>query len=198
MRCQVHNTLFLWLGVQQRRRWLVRTITVFLIVRRTHIMHNMHRYVMKRTARDGVAVWFWPRDDFTVPDSVRYGEPIIHPDLFFGLPDAYFPFSQSCLSDHFDAHQIIFDDTFCVRLVLLKYTFKLLRVSLICTPGRLRGCIISYLRLSGDLRRLWVIRLRWFLVSTRSYLKIVVDNNPTEFVNAYWEINSLRIYTPRY
>ena len=25
---------------------------------------------------------------------------------------------------------------------------------------------------------------------------IVVDQNPTAFVDAYWEVNSLRIYTP--
>ena len=26
----------------------------------------------------------------------------------------------------------------------------------------------------------------------------VVDNNPSDFAEAYWEINSLRVYTPKY
>ncbi|KAF8482219.1 concanavalin A-like lectin/glucanase domain-containing protein [Gautieria morchelliformis] len=70
-------------------------------------------YVMQRTAAGGVSIWFWPRYDITVPHAVRYGEDAIQPDLTWGLPDAYFPFTQSCNADHFDAHQIVFDDTFC-------------------------------------------------------------------------------------
>ena len=73
------------------------------------------RYVMKRTASDGIAIWFWSRDDVTVPSAVRFGAPEIQPDYFWSLPAAYFPFTPSCLSDHFDSHQIIFDDTFCVK-----------------------------------------------------------------------------------
>lgn len=71
---------------------------------------------MKRTADEGVSIWFWSRDDFTVPAAVKYGEPAIFPDITWGLPDARFPFTEKCSADHFDAHQIIFDDTFCVRL----------------------------------------------------------------------------------
>lgn len=26
----------------------------------------------------------------------------------------------------------------------------------------------------------------------------VVDNNPSKFAEAYWQINSLRVYTPQY
>lgn len=72
-------------------------------------------YVMKRTQTDGVAVWFWGRDDNSVPLAVRYGSSVVKPDRTWGTPDAVFPSSKSCsFSDHFDAHQIIFDLTFCV------------------------------------------------------------------------------------
>lgn len=80
---------------------------------------------MQRTAQEGIAIWFWSRVDPTVPDTVRYGQSTIQPDLFFPRPpDAYFPFTQSCLPDHFDAHQIIFDDTFCVRHLYYVQAFR--------------------------------------------------------------------------
>ena len=91
---------------------------------------------MKRTASDGIAVWFWSRYDSTVPRAVQYGRPVIQPDITWGLPDAYFPFTEKCSANHFDAHQIIFDDTFCVRLAL-QYV-----VPVICVNLHYRGTLL--------------------------------------------------------
>jgi hypothetical protein len=33
-------------------------------------------------------------------------------------------------------------------------------------------------------------------MANSSTLSLVVNNNPTYFREAYWEINSLRVYTP--
>ena len=73
-------------------------------------------YVMKRTQNDGVYVWYFPRDDPTVPDEIRTGNPHIKPDeVNYGKPDARFPSSQSCdFKSHFGEHEIVFDLTFCV------------------------------------------------------------------------------------
>lgn len=74
-------------------------------------------FVMKRMQASGVAVWFWGRNDWSMPASVRYPSDAIRPDVTWGLPDAIFPSSNNCtFSDHFDAHQIVFDLTFCVSI----------------------------------------------------------------------------------
>ncbi|KAF8585955.1 glycoside hydrolase family 16 protein [Ramaria rubella] len=114
-------------------------------------------YVMQRTANDGVSIWFWNRYDVTAPDAVKSGKPILQPDFTWGLPAAYFPFTPTCNADHFDAHQIIFDDTFCGDFAGARYP----------TSGCPGTCVDF------------------------------VDNNPEAFTDAYWEINSLRVYIPQ-
>lgn len=73
-------------------------------------------YVMKRTQTDGVYVWYFPRDDPTVPDEIRNANPHIQPDeSTYGRPDARFPSSQKCIfQNFFGENKIVFDLTFCV------------------------------------------------------------------------------------
>lgn len=70
---------------------------------------------MQRTQRDGVKVWFWGRNDDSVPSQVKYGGETINPEASWGVPDATFPSTSSCdFANHFGAHEIVFDLTFCV------------------------------------------------------------------------------------
>ena len=72
-------------------------------------------YAMARSKEYGIKVWFWPREDFLAPFDVRSDEETVNPDLW-GEPIAYFPTGGNCeYEEHFDAHRIVFDLTFCVR-----------------------------------------------------------------------------------
>ena len=79
-------------------------------------------FVMARSAREGVRVWFWPRDDPVVPADVRWavGEPEVgevFPGPGWGPPVAHFPMGRECeYESHFDDHMMVFDLTFCVRV----------------------------------------------------------------------------------
>ncbi|CAE6439175.1 unnamed protein product [Rhizoctonia solani] len=68
-------------------------------------------YAMRRT-QDGISVWFWARDDATVPDDVRKGAAGVQPELW-GLPVADFPANNCDMKSHFGSHEIVFDLTFC-------------------------------------------------------------------------------------
>lgn len=83
---------------------------------------------MVRTQADGVRIWFWTRQDPSVPFEVKTfydkgpGQPIstIFPDPSWGPPEAMFPVGNTCEYDtHFDPHQLVFDLTFCVRFSVL-------------------------------------------------------------------------------
>ena len=71
---------------------------------------------MKRTQEDGIYVWFYPRDDPTVPDEIRSGGGHIEPNVdHYGMPDARFPSSKSCdFKTFFASHNVVFDLTLCV------------------------------------------------------------------------------------
>jgi hypothetical protein len=71
-------------------------------------------YVMQRSATEGVNVWFWSREDGSVPLSVKYGGERVDIGPEWGLPEASFTFETCSYNDHFDNHQIVFDLTFCV------------------------------------------------------------------------------------
>ncbi|TDL28057.1 hypothetical protein BD410DRAFT_894166 [Rickenella mellea] len=114
-------------------------------------------YVMQRTAQDGISVYFWSRNDARVPAVVKYGAPLIVLDPTWGAPEAYFPKDSCDYSTHFDAHQIIFDLTFC-----------------------------------GD----WAGNTFASSNCGKGTCEDFVNTNPKAFVNAYWEIDSLRVYTP--
>ncbi|RXW14301.1 hypothetical protein EST38_g11546 [Candolleomyces aberdarensis] len=72
-------------------------------------------YVVQRDAAAGIKVWFWPRDDPSLPQSIRYGSSDIDIGPEWGMPEASFTFENCDYGGHFDAHQVMFDLTFCVR-----------------------------------------------------------------------------------
>ena len=71
-------------------------------------------FVMKRTQSEGVFVWFWARNDSSVPPDIARGALRVTPNESWGLPEARFPTDYCDFATHFDAHQIVFDLTFCV------------------------------------------------------------------------------------
>jgi len=120
-------------------------------------------YAIARTKQQGVRIWFWSRNEATIPDEIRNPPTDSSQDIFpqdsWGMPEAVFPLGSgsSCDYDsHFNAHQLVFDLTFC---------------------GDWAGSAYSSSGCGGSCEDL-------------------VDNNPQAFSKAYWEINSLRIYTP--
>ena len=78
---------------------------------------------MSKTRDYGIRIWFWQRDDPTVPPEISHGASwrgdvlIDMPNPTWGEPAAYFPLDPSlCNYDqYFNAHAIVFDLTFCVR-----------------------------------------------------------------------------------
>lgn len=69
---------------------------------------------MKRTVEDGVSIWFWARNDPLAPVEITYDVPSISPDFSWGEPSARFVPDQCDMTEHFNAHNIVFDLTFCV------------------------------------------------------------------------------------
>ncbi|KAH8107981.1 concanavalin A-like lectin/glucanase domain-containing protein [Cristinia sonorae] len=128
-------------------------------------------FAIVRTKRDGVRIWFWSRNEATVPPEIRNppssqggfllggGNDEIYPTDSWGTPEAVFPLGKDASCDydsHFDPHALVFDLTFCGDWAGSAYPTS--------------GC-------GGNCNDF-------------------VDNNPSAFSDAYWEINSLRIYTP--
>jgi hypothetical protein len=78
-------------------------------------------YVMSKTRFTGVQIWFWSRDSPYIPQEIRDGAAFdehesISPNLSWGAPAANFPmYPGYCdYTDHFNAHKMVFDLTFCV------------------------------------------------------------------------------------
>jgi len=116
-------------------------------------------YAMKRTQGDGVYAYFWSRNDLSVPQEVATGSSNINPDNW-GTPVARYPSSDTCnFASHFDAHQIVFDLTFC---------------------GDWAGNAYAQSGCGADMNA----------------CNDFVNNNPSAFAEAYWTVNSLRVYTP--
>ncbi|EIM82836.1 uncharacterized protein STEHIDRAFT_102256 [Stereum hirsutum FP-91666 SS1] len=132
-------------------------------------------YVMSKSASKGVQVWFWARDDAGVPPEIKNGggtkpnegsggegggggerKKEVKPEAWWGTPAATFPVDECDWKKHFDAHQVVFDLTFC---------------------GDWAGSVWSGSGCGAG--------------TCEDY----VDNNPSAFKNAYWEINSLAVYT---
>jgi hypothetical protein len=76
---------------------------------------------MKRTASDGINVWFWPRDDEDVPSDIIDDPMRMTLDGDWGIPDAAFPATTCDYSSHFDAHAMVFDLTFCVSALRRRF-----------------------------------------------------------------------------
>ena len=112
-------------------------------------------YALTRSKEYGIKVWFWERPDPLTPANVRSNEEIVNPSLW-GPPTAFFPTGDNCgYEEHFDAHRLIFDLTFCVRRsILCAYRGQCLFYD---TPGRLGGfqfCLGSKRLLTYVLQRL--------------------------------------------
>ncbi|KAF7321334.1 GH16 domain-containing protein [Mycena kentingensis (nom. inval.)] len=68
-------------------------------------------YAMQRS-QDGVNVWFWTRNDSNLPMEIDKNLPTINPQ-YWGTPEAFFPTTQCSYDGHFNAHNVVFDLTFC-------------------------------------------------------------------------------------
>ncbi|KAG0693396.1 glycoside hydrolase family 16 protein [Suillus ampliporus] len=72
-------------------------------------------YIMEKSSTKGVSVWLLSRWDLLVLD----GEPILdlvllsEPDAHFPMQDKESPEGDCSYSEHFDAHDIVFNLTFC-------------------------------------------------------------------------------------
>ncbi|KDQ55868.1 glycoside hydrolase family 16 protein, partial [Jaapia argillacea MUCL 33604] len=131
-------------------------------------------YVMMRDG-EGVKVWFWSRNDPRTPLEVREGwDDIVGGGLLWGIPQAYFPMYS------LDSHQgpldslsppsggCEYEDHFDEHRMVFDLTF--------C--GDWAGSVWST---SG---------------CGTGTCEDYVNNNPEAFANAYWEVNSIRVYTP--
>jgi len=68
-------------------------------------------YAMERTS-SFIKVWFWARNDGSVPDSVKNGAGTINTDQW-GTPDAYFPNTSCDVNSKFGPANVIINLTFC-------------------------------------------------------------------------------------
>ncbi|TFK39334.1 putative laminarinase [Crucibulum laeve] len=68
-------------------------------------------YAMERRS-NFIKVWFWGRNDGSVPSDVKNGASGINTDTW-GTPSAFFPNTQCDFGSHFSAHNIIINLTLC-------------------------------------------------------------------------------------
>jgi hypothetical protein len=75
-------------------------------------------YVMERSIH-GVFIWFYSRCDPDIPWTVRNESAALDTNQFVKSPDAAFYCDNCDYNSHFDAHEIIFDLTFCASIFTL-------------------------------------------------------------------------------
>ncbi|KAF7370092.1 Glycoside hydrolase family 16 protein [Mycena sanguinolenta] len=109
-------------------------------------------YAIERTT-SFINVWFWSRNDASVPADVKAGGTSINTNAW-GTPAANFPNTDCNLSQFFDANNIIINLTFC---------------------GDWAGAVYAQ---SG----------------CPSTCNSYVDQNPSAFVDAYFQFNSINVY----
>ncbi|KAF4622600.1 hypothetical protein D9613_009003 [Agrocybe pediades] len=68
-------------------------------------------YAMERSSTY-IKVWFWSRNDGSVPSEVRNGASQVNPNNW-GTPTAFFPDTSCNFPDHFQEHNIIINLTLC-------------------------------------------------------------------------------------
>jgi hypothetical protein len=71
---------------------------------------------MERHSSKGINIWFWARNDASVPLEVKEVAKTIRSDSSWGPPDARFSPDSCDHKSYFDPHKFIFDTTFCVSL----------------------------------------------------------------------------------
>jgi len=167
-------------------------------------------YVMVRSRMLGIRVYFWPRDNsIDVPMEIRKcgsGGGSLLPDPSWGIPAADFPISPGLCNydEHFDAHQIIFSLTFCVSpehlFFLPAFYFRpaIAEVLLPFTQGHWDGNNWPSSGCGPDTCENCKHLLAYNdqLLRSSNLLLLDVNNNPSAFSEAYWVVNSLRVYTP--
>ena len=163
---------------------------------------------MSRSRDCGIQVWFWSRNSPDVPPEIArgglfQGEPLF-PNPTWGEPAAAFPMDPDyCNYDqYFNAHMIIFDLTFCVGgLFCWSCTFFSSATEVLPSPqgdwaGNVwAGSSCGILDNTCDDCR-YPVAHTGGLLNSLTPISSDVNNNPTAFSEAYWEINSLRVYTP--
>ncbi|EMD31034.1 glycoside hydrolase family 16 protein [Gelatoporia subvermispora B] len=113
-------------------------------------------YVLERTP-EAISVWFWSRNDKSVPASIKDGSHTIDTTSWNSPPIAYFLSSPSCdLSANMKSHSIIINTMLC---------------------GPWAGSRFDALGIQGT-------------CIDADY----VNDNPSAFKDAYWDIAALRIY----
>jgi hypothetical protein len=120
----------------------------------------------------------------------------VFPDISWGFPAANFPFYPDLCDyeQHFDAHQIVFDLTLCVSV--LSTTVLSTAETLIFSKGDRVDAVWSTSGCKAETCQDCKTFLETPISRLTDTLSPVVDNNPSAFAEAYWEINSLRVYTP--
>jgi len=118
-------------------------------------------YAMERTDTF-INVWFWARNDASVPADVANGYAQVNP-AHWGTPYANFVNNNCNIGSHFGPNNIIFDLTLC---------------------GDWAGS-------SG----VWPGPACAAKVGSSSCIDWV-NNNPSAFTNAYWDVASVRVYEP--
>ncbi|RXW11593.1 hypothetical protein EST38_g14263 [Candolleomyces aberdarensis] len=68
-------------------------------------------YAVERSS-NFLKVWFWARNDDSVPREVRESQGSVRPDTW-GTPTAFFPDTNCNMDQHFAAHNIIINLTLC-------------------------------------------------------------------------------------
>ncbi|ETW76293.1 glycoside hydrolase family 16 protein [Heterobasidion irregulare TC 32-1] len=109
-------------------------------------------YAIERT-NSFIKVWFWARNDGSVPSDVSSGASSVNTGNW-GTPDAYFPNTSCDISSHFGPNNIIINLTFCGDWAGNVYA----------SSGCPSTCV-DY-----------------------------VNNNPSAFVNAYFEFPWVKVY----
>ncbi|KAL5510983.1 hypothetical protein ACEPAG_3702 [Sanghuangporus baumii] len=113
-------------------------------------------YAMERTSSH-INVYFWPRNDGSVPSDVRNGASTVNTGNW-GTPVANFPSSNNCnINSAFGPNNIIINLTFCGDWA---------GASSVYAASNCPSSCVDY-----------------------------VNNNPSAFVDAYFQFNSLRVYT---
>lgn len=92
-------------------------------------------YALARSKEYGIKIWFWPRPAL-VPEDILSGGETVNPD-WWGTPTAYFPTGGNCgYEQHFDAHMLVFDLTFCVRKISLLWMKRCAHFVIFRATGR--------------------------------------------------------------
>lgn len=126
-------------------------------------------YAVERTD-SYIKVWFWGRDDGSVPAEVRdAGTAAVNPDSW-DRPTALFTSDQCSLHDKFGPNQIVINLTFCVR-----------------APVRGAASLLLTSRAQGD----WAGNV---YSGGREACIDFVNNQPAGFSEAYWDFARLSVY----